>query len=574
MLNQKILQSLTTSPTRVSPKQMQFCFGLSIAFAIIYGILALKQAFAGEYVVQDDARQHIFWMQRFLESSLFPNDLIANYYQSVAPPGYVSLYKLLSIIGINPMVACKLLPPILGIIITIYAFLLTIELLPIPLTGLIATLMLNQNLWLFNDLSSATPRAFFYPLILAFLYYLAKKSIIPCLVILVLQGLFYPPTMMLCGGLLCLHLLQWEQGKIKLSRNHQDYLLVVMGLAVSALMLAPYLFSNSAYGSMVTATMAQNMPEFQPGGRVYFFTENWGEFWFEQGRRSSIFPKNMFSPITLYSGLILPVLICAKRYLPLANQIKSETLILVKLLLVSITLFLIAHLVLFKLYLPSRYTHYSFRIILALASAIALTIIVHSLLSYLPKVTFLNPLGQQISTIAITTIIGILLIFYPSFSSKFPDALYYQGKAPSLYEFLSKQPQNITIASLSLEADNLPAFTQRSILVSRESAIPYHTGYYQQFRQRVIDLIQAQYSDNLEEVKAIINHYQINFWLLDKNAFTPEYLTKSWVKQYQPISQQAQAKLEQGMIPALAKVNQNCQVLTTDDLILIDTQCL
>lgn len=574
MLNQKLLQVLTTSPTRVSQKQTQFCFALSLTFAIIYGILALQQAFRGEYIVQDDARQHIFWMQRFVDSSLFPNDLIANYYQSIAPPGYVTLYKLLAIVGISPMIACKILPTILGIVITIYTFLLTIQLLPIPVTGLIATLLLNQNLWLFNDLSSATPRAFFYPLMLAFLYYLTKKSIIPCLIVIMLQGLFYPPTIMLCGGLFCLHIVQWEQGKLKLSPNRQDYLLVVMGLVVSALMLAPYLISDSDYGSMVTGTMARKMSEFQPGGRVFFFTDNWGEFWFQQGRRSSMFPKNMLLPITLYSGLILPVLIFAKRYLIIANQIKSEAWILVKLLLVSITLFLIAHAALFKLYLPSRYTHYSFRIILALASAIALTIILHSILYYLTQVKFLTPLLKQLLTIGITATIASFVILYPSFSHKFPDALYYQGKAPELYQFLSQQPKNTMIASLSLEADNLAAFTQKSVLISREAAIPYHTGYYQQFRQRAIDLIQAQYSDNLEDVKGFVKQYHINFLLLDQNAFTSEYLAKSWVKQYQPFSQEAQAKLAQGMIPALAQVNPHCQVLTTEDLILIDAQCL
>lgn len=67
---------------------VNFWLSLSFAFAIIYGLIALQKAFSNEYVIQDDARQHVFWMRRFIDPDLFPNDLIADYFQSVAPWGY------------------------------------------------------------------------------------------------------------------------------------------------------------------------------------------------------------------------------------------------------------------------------------------------------------------------------------------------------------------------------------------------------------------------------------------------------------------------------------------------------
>jgi hypothetical protein len=42
---------------------------------MIYSFLAMKEAFSAESVIQDDARQHVFWTLRFLEADLFPNDL-------------------------------------------------------------------------------------------------------------------------------------------------------------------------------------------------------------------------------------------------------------------------------------------------------------------------------------------------------------------------------------------------------------------------------------------------------------------------------------------------------------------
>ena len=80
-----------------------FWLGLSLAFGLVYGMLVWQQAFAGEYVVQDDARQHVFWMQRFRDPDLFPNDLIADYFQSVAPVGYTWFYKIAALLGINPL---------------------------------------------------------------------------------------------------------------------------------------------------------------------------------------------------------------------------------------------------------------------------------------------------------------------------------------------------------------------------------------------------------------------------------------------------------------------------------------
>src|ERR1044071_5137757 len=59
------------------------------AFAMIYALgcvaLALRQAFASEYLLADDVREHVFWMFRFIDPRLFPHDQIADYFQSLAP---------------------------------------------------------------------------------------------------------------------------------------------------------------------------------------------------------------------------------------------------------------------------------------------------------------------------------------------------------------------------------------------------------------------------------------------------------------------------------------------------------
>ena len=75
-----------------------------------------------EYVCQDDAREYVFWMQRFIDPELLPDDLIADYFQSITPSGYAALYQLMASFGITPLLLSKILPIFLGLIITIYVF--------------------------------------------------------------------------------------------------------------------------------------------------------------------------------------------------------------------------------------------------------------------------------------------------------------------------------------------------------------------------------------------------------------------------------------------------------------------
>ena len=95
---------------------------LSIALFFPYAVASLHRALASPYVVQDDARQHVFWAYRFVDPGLFPGDLIADYFQAVAPLGYSMLYEAAAAAGIEPLLLSKLLPVALGLIATWYCY--------------------------------------------------------------------------------------------------------------------------------------------------------------------------------------------------------------------------------------------------------------------------------------------------------------------------------------------------------------------------------------------------------------------------------------------------------------------
>lgn len=549
-----------------------FWLALSLTFAAIYGFLGLRQAFGGEYVVQDDARQHVFWMMRFVDRDLFPNDFIANYFQSAAPAGYSALYKIAAIIGIHPLFFQKILPLFLSLISTYYCFSIALEMLPVPMTGFIASLLLNQHMWMTDDLASATPRAFIYPIFLAFLYYLLRRSLLPCLAAIGLMGLFYPPYALVAAGILVLRLVGWENGRLCLSRDRTNYLFCTTGLGVVFLVMLPYALDKSEFSPTYTAAEAKKMPEFAADGRNAFFRANPKHYWLT-GRGSGMFPKSLFTPVTHCAALLLPLLLVWRSHFPLAKQIQNTIWVLLQLFLASSAMFLVAHATLFKLYQPGRYTAYSLRFIVVFLSAIVLTLIVDGVLNWAKENETSFGIKNLVAIIT-TAIIAFVVMCYPSLVANFPRVGYVEGKMPDLYQFFQQQPKDILIASIAGEADNLPTFSQRSVLLAKEYAVPYQKGYYSRYLQRINDLIRAQYTTDRSVVQKFINQYGIDFWMLDRNALTLQYVQDyGWIDVFDS-TPEAMLALKEGKIPVLAEAMTSCAVFQNGIVVVLDASCI
>ncbi len=554
-----------------------FYLSLSLGFAIVCGWLALKEGFSSQWIVQDDARQHVFWMLRYLDPELYPDDLIADYFQSVAPVGYTSLYKIAAAVGISPLIFNKLLPPVIGLLSAWYGFLFCKQIFPLPLGCLITSLLLNQALWMKDDMISGTPRAFVYPLLLAFLYYLAKRSLIPCAIAIALLGMFYPQCVFLASGMLILQLFKWQGIRPSLVRDRNIYYFSLSGLAVAFVVMLPYALHVSEFGPTITRAEALQLPDFYDKGRAKFFKYSFWDYIFGGGR-SGMLPRSLYAPETLRFGFLLPIISNFSGKFPLLKQITEKIWLLLHLIIVSVVMFALAHAVLFKLHLPSRYTGYSFRIVLALTAGIVLTAILDALWRQLKlpqNRQNIWTIGQKLLAGLLSVAIAIAILLYPSLEGNFPNTQYRTGTATALYEFFRQQPKDIMIASLLPEADNLPTFAQRSILVSREYAIPYHMGYYRPFRQRAIDLITAQYSPEIAVVTEFIQKYDITFWLWSEAIFIPEYIhDNNWIRQHKPFAQNAIASLRQGKTPAVLDYQDRCTVFADGTYTVIDAKCI
>ena len=340
----------------------------------------------------------------------------------------------------------------------------------------------------------------------------------------------------------------------------------------------------------------------------------WIEYLIQDGDRSGFLHVGLVRPATLSFGLFLPLMLRFPKRFPLINAITPVIYRLGHLLLAATGLFLAAHLLLFRLHLPGRYTDHSLRIIMAIAAALVLTLILDavfntcrrfaldsqssikfsgvpspvqplrtSLLKTLPK-----RLPAIISALGCTLFLLTLLLSYPQFVDPFPLTKYKTGRFPDLYAYLRRQPPDTLIASVAQEADNIPIFAQRPILIGHEYAIPYHTGYYREFRQRAIALLNAQYTTDKQELAKFIDAYGVDLLLLENNAYRDDYFQNHWDQQYLPrlsipkettlldlrLAGLGGAKTMPERRPIVQRKQDDCTVFREGKLRLIDAQCL
>ncbi len=543
--------------------------GLSVIAPLYFGLMSWRYANFSS-IIQDDARLHLVWLQRLIDPALFPADAIADYYSAIQPIGFQAVYGLVAALGIEPLAFAKILPLGLALIATVYLYWGVLLIWPVPLSGLLVTLVFNQNIWLKDDLVSATPRAFVYPLFAAFLYYFLRDARGFWLLVLGLQGLFYPQMMLVSLGMLTLRSLGRAMGS-RLRQAEVWGWLAALALTVSLLLLFSYRAQSQA-GALVSLSEMQTMPEFQAGGRRAYFGVSPLAFIFSgaSGLRMPLFP-----PI-IGVGILLPALLWRRR--DAADQtpyVAIQAAALGQLLASALILFLLAHLTFPRLYLPSRYSFYSLRFAMAIASGLALTLIAQRADAWVRRRTAWT--WRDRLWAALGGGLAIAIVVLPAIPAiVLPCQGWVVGRNPGLYRAIAHTPKDSLVASIAPEVDNVPAFAQRSVLVGAEFALPYHSEFYALMLQRMADLVAAQYSPETAQLAAFIQAYGIDLWLVDRHFAEPDYLLQQgWLMNSSIGDQIAEAvrDLQTGLQPALAQAIPACGILE-EDLVLLDAACV
>jgi hypothetical protein len=526
----------------------------TMAIACLYGTLALRLAFQSPNLVQDDARQHVFWMRRFVDPTLFPNDLIADYFQAVAPAGYKLIYWIFARVGVDPLLLSKIFPAAIGLFIAYLTFRLFMELMPNPRGAFVASVLLGQLIWLKDDVISATPRAFICPLFLGFLLFVLQRRLFPSVLMVALQALVCPQAAFVSIGVLALGLIQWQDRHLCFTRDRRDYVFFFAALFVFAAAILPFASSVSRYGPVITGAEARTLQEFQRHGRSQFFVP--GLSYWTDAPRSGLLP-NGTPPHVFVLAIAAPLCLMFARK-------KFQAAVLLRAALAATLMWGAAHLLLFKLHLPGRYSQWLFQILFAIGAAATIALI------WDWADNWREQLRRKNSTLAVRAIsiavflTGATLIAYPHAKQKFPDPSYVSAQPRELYEFLSTQPKQTVIATLRNSASLAPVFARRSVLVSAEHAIPYHKGYYEIIRRRGQDLLRAHLTPRREELRAFIEKYHVDLIIVRRIPVTPQVAKKlHW---FGEIADQ----VESNDRPALLDFIDCCKIWENNSTIVLD----
>ncbi len=533
-------------------------------------------ALGNEFVIQDDARQHVVWMERLSDPELFRGDVIADYFQSVSPFGIQWVYRLGSWFGVDPILFSKLLPIFLSIPVALGGFHFFYSTIPSGGGAFFFSSILNLNLWMKDDLVSGTPRSFAIPTLLLFLWGITSGRKIVTLGSVVLQSLFYPHLTFLQIGVLAVSAFRWNR---KSKSSHLSFVLdrdglklTTWALLVSCLALIPYSLGTKVFGPAVTLQEAKGLAAFQSFGRVeYFIPDPWRFYLW--GERSGFFPIEWFTspfPLPHLLGFVLfPLFWLYRDQFKTLKRANRGTCLMVHSLVVAVGLFLAAHLLAFRLFLPSRYSQHPLRIIGAWAATVVVLSVIDRLKELIPSPRLSITLWIMVWGISVPGFIVITGIRMPDY---FPRTRFVRGDQVGVYRFLSKQPKNVLIASLSEEINNLPAFSKKRILVGSETDIPYHKGYAREMNERAGNLIEAFFSPDQMKLGVFVKKYGVNFLLLERNGLEPENLQLSpWILQH-PESETAIKFLEKGGVPLLRHPKTEWIVYQDERFIIVDAE--
>jgi hypothetical protein len=554
-----------------------------LALTLLFAARTMAPAFEPGDVVQDDAREHVYWMARFRNPELFRGDLIADYFQALDPPGYSALYWVLSRVS-DPLQVSKLLPPVLGLLTALFAFLLARRLHPAPTGAFLASVLLSWFLWQIDDMASATPRAFLALFLAAQLWALASGRLALAVGLVGLSGLFYPAAAAVGLGLLGVRMLRRRGWRPGLTNERSAWLALAAAAILVVAAQLPTQIASARFGKVASAPEAMTMQEFGPDGRNAYFGRSWYGYWLDSGRSGLDLRVADHEPATISIQLgclllaaLLPLLARSRRW-SAAARLSGQAAILPQLLLASFALFFVAHQVLFHLHYPNRFVRVSLPLVVTVAAGLSLGILIEAMSARVaarlgPRLR--GAAGSRTAVaVGLALALGVALILAPAAS----EGNFRHDRYPLMSQYLRGLPEDTLVAGAPGDLDSVPTFARRRVLASHESALAFHEGYYGEIRRRINDLIEAYYAASPDDVAEFARRYGVDVFLVNRTAFGQRTFPFAWTGlsngRWEPYTSAVARKLQSGDHFALQSLIRPCGAAEDRELVAIPTECL
>lgn len=534
-------------------------------FFIYFASLFLSAYFVPSIMRQDiftnDMAEWTSWAYSYRDADLFKNDVNKNYWMANFPLGYKAMFEALSPF-IDPELLGKSLGFALGALTTFLSYALGRQITGGKAWGGIANLIFvpicqftsfSPILFLGREVGGL-PRAFALPIVLLGVISALRRDMRLLGAAMVLGALFYPPTCIMLGTYTALIVII-RTIREKFIPNGIVILISLIAVAGAILIFSKSL-SEPSTGPLYSYEQMLHMPEFWPNGVAgYFFHTNWWEyladlFQIDHGITSIVWLSLLVT--TFYVGIVKNN----------RKLIRAEVIFIP---LSAAANYVLAYLVLLRLFEPSRYLMYPLQ---ALTLCCVPFIFENALIWSTP---WLSKMGasrimdmrvRAIGFVVITTI-GLGL-----FSAR---VLYNRGgpdTMPSeIYAFLGTLPKDAVIAATPTDGDRVPMRSHRSALLIGGALFPYHPKYYEEMKRRFVAVLAAMYDSGPEAVQDLRRKYGVKYFILNRNFSQPDPWAE--LKPFKDYSLDYQSNNRERQ-PFILGFANNATVFHKDDYLVLD----
>ncbi|MBI5570656.1 MAG: hypothetical protein HY914_11990 [Desulfomonile tiedjei] len=532
-----------------STKAQRNCLLFMLFCAATVYVVAHWDALTDPYVINDDVRQQVYWMQRWQDPDLFPDDLLTRYAQNYVPWGVQAVYALGSLF-MNPVQFSKVVAGILFVVTAGFLFGLVLQFRN-ERTAAVAVCVSFFFPSFLGKITGGLAQSFGYPLLLAYLFFLARGRLLPAGVVILLAATLNPYIFLLC---LATHLIflgvhyarkavegspfgfsATRGGSVPSPRSSPrgrggqagcapadrgvegDQLGQQRGLLVSllpvlagiALMALKYVFLQpEEFGTLVSWADMADRVEYTAAGRLAILpvpslltelVRPWLEF----------LPFLLSEPI--WGWIVAPVLIgmafAAYRLRDGIVDLRGFG-VFGYLMSASLLLHFTSYLVLMRLFIPERYLEYSLNILYCVVLAAVITV--------LGRRAGLQPVALW--CVGLVSVIGALRCYNVGVFD-------YSEHAP-LYRYLGTTPKSTLIAGHPELMDSIPTFARRKAFVTYELSHTWMDRYWGTIKGRTFDLFRAYYAQDPEAIVEFGRKYGIDYLVIREEDFDPKRIER------------------------------------------------
>ena len=561
-----------------------------VASVVISGRLLKADVFS------DDAFVHQYWMWHWRDAALFNDPLTHALRESARyTDGYQGMFWLATQV-VNPIVFGEWLGVLLMALSAWLIFLIVREHTPWRPAGWVSGALFLALIDI-HRFYGGFQRAFIQPLVLLTVLLLLKRRPLTAAIIAALGALFYPPAALLAVAIVCFCAVTWEGRRPHLDRRGAIAAAVACGVALLAVLVPDAL--RGGLPAQLSAETARKYPEFNDLGTLHFFDSNLIDY---LAQNRSGFDLRGPGSILLIAAAALLVFRPANARL-LRQPVWAMPI-------VSLVLFIAAQLVLFRLYLPHRYT-YPIVAFCAIAVGVALKptwdavwarrhapwgafallcapILVTAVAIWVfplgPRepwdnltsaTTLVVALGTVLAAAAVTLVLqrtdtgqraaiaaGLsavllcgLIVFVPERYERGTDC----DVGPTI-QFLRTQPKDAIIAADPIDAKCLPATTRRAVVISTQLAPSYERDYFLMGRRRMFDTLDALYGADRQKIADLGRAYGATLLWVRRGSIERQMRGQDprWRTWQQPYGRYVHNLLRDGHRPASLDLPRRC----------------